>query len=108
MKGSLPMEVSSLVLVQTVEFNFTMANLENLLIRLATVSTKAVYSLYPGPKILKGLSRRALIKLSSFGTWRQEKQFRPGNLEGKAMSVFRIIRLVLFGLPEEVMGWLQA
>ena len=106
MKVSLPMEVSSSALVQIVEFNYTMANLESLLIRLAKVSTKEVYSVSPGPKIRNDLSLRVLIRLSSFGTWKQEKQFRPGDLEAKALSVFRTIRLVSFGLLEEVMGWL--
>jgi len=44
-----------------------MAKLESLLIRLVRESTKEVSSVYPGPKIPKGLSRQALIRLSSFG-----------------------------------------
>lgn len=73
-------------------------------IKLEKASTKGVSLEYLGQKTRNVLSQQVLIRLSSFGTWRQGGLFRLGDLE-KEPSVFQITKLVLFGLLREVTEW---
>src|SRR6202035_587025 len=76
----------SLALAQIAEYNCTMVRPANRRYKLVRVNIREQYSGFPGPRTLNVLLRQAQIKPSSFGTWKQGKLSRAGDLEEKEMS----------------------